>query len=57
MFHSANVQEPTTRMGETDKLAAAGNEPPPPDLNVFGLRVLYLMSSVETSVVSGNQSN
>lgn len=56
-FYFSNVQEPTTRMGETDKLVVVGNEPPPPDLNAFGLRVLYLMSSAETSVVSSNHSS
>ncbi len=53
-FVFCNFQDPQIRAAKTVKLHAGGKEPPPPDLSVFGLKVLFPMSSAVTLVVSNN---
>lgn len=46
-----HLQHPPVKLVNTDMVHVAGKELPLPDLNVFGLKVLFRMSSVETLVV------
>lgn len=49
-----HLQQPLLKLVKKDMVPIAGEELPLPDQNVFGLKVLFHMSSVETLVVCNN---